>query len=108
MNRRSLLKVMGLFAVQSVIGGCGPTGASAGSSTTQPSDPNQENPTMVKVKVFNRDGKLVGPIEMPRVEKSDTAWQAQLTPEQYAIARAKGTEPAFCGNLLDNKKSGVY
>jgi methionine-R-sulfoxide reductase len=65
------------------------------------------NPT-VKVKVFNRVGQLVGPIEMPKVIKSDAVWEAELTPQQYQIARAKGTEPAFCGNLLDNKQAGVY
>lgn len=62
----------------------------------------------VRVKVFNQKGELVGPVEMPRVEKSDEEWRAQLTPEQYQIARAKGTERPFCGTLLDNKKQGVY
>lgn len=32
----------------------------------------------------------------------------RLTPEQQRILLKKGTEPAFCGNLLDNKKQGVY
>jgi hypothetical protein len=32
----------------------------------------------------------------------------QLTPEQCAIARAKDTEPAFCGKLLDNHREGIY
>ena len=63
---------------------------------------------MIHVKVFNREGQLVGPIEMPRVEKSDAEWRAQLTPEQFQIARGKGTERPFCGTLLDNKKSGIY
>ncbi|MBK8538703.1 MAG: peptide-methionine (R)-S-oxide reductase MsrB [Ardenticatenia bacterium] len=45
---------------------------------------------------------------MPRVEKSDAAWRAQLSAEQYEIARGKGTERPFCGTLLDNKKEGVY
>jgi methionine-R-sulfoxide reductase len=45
---------------------------------------------------------------MPRVEKSDAEWRAQLTPQQFQIARAKGTERPFCGTLLDNKKVGVY
>ena len=43
-----------------------------------------------------------------KVVKSDADWKKQLTAEQYKIARAKGTEPAFCGLLLDQKKAGVY
>lgn len=60
------------------------------------------------VKVFNRGGELVGPVESPRVVKSDAEWRAQLSPEQFQIARGKGTERAFCGTLLDNKQEGVY
>ena len=58
--------------------------------------------------VFNRHGQLVGPLSIPRVEKSDAEWQDVLTPEQFAVARAHGTERPFCGTLLDNKRSGVY
>ncbi|MGP1345935.1 MAG: bifunctional methionine sulfoxide reductase B/A protein [Phycisphaerales bacterium] len=32
----------------------------------------------------------------------------RLTEEQRRILLKKGTEPAFCGTLLDNKKVGVY
>jgi methionine-R-sulfoxide reductase len=62
----------------------------------------------MKIKVFNRQGQLVGPIEGAAVVKTDAQWRAQLTPTQYAIARGKGTERPFCGNLLDNKRHGVY
>jgi methionine-R-sulfoxide reductase len=62
----------------------------------------------VKLRVYNRAGVLVGPVESARVVKSDAEWQAQLTPEQYQVARGKGTEAPFCGTLLDNKRSGVY
>ncbi|HEY4102054.1 MAG TPA: peptide-methionine (R)-S-oxide reductase MsrB [Gemmatimonadales bacterium] len=62
----------------------------------------------VSVKVFDRDGALVGPIRSERVEKSDDEWRRLLSPEQYRIARGKGTEAPFCGTLLDNKRSGVY
>ena len=62
----------------------------------------------MKVKVFDDQGKLVGPIDLPRVEKSDAEWQKQLTKEQYLVARNKGTERPFCGTLLDNKEKGVY
>ena len=62
----------------------------------------------VRVKLFNRDGALVGPVEVDRVVKTDDEWKKQLTPEQYRIARGKGTEAPFCGTLLDNKRHGVY
>lgn len=62
----------------------------------------------VSVKVFDAAGRLVGPIDVPRVEKSEAEWRALLTPEQFQIARAHGTERPFCGTLLDNKKHGVY
>jgi methionine-R-sulfoxide reductase len=62
----------------------------------------------MKVKVFNRQGQLIGPIEAVHVEKTDAEWRTRLTPEQFAIARGKGTERPFCGTLLDNKRQGVY
>jgi methionine-R-sulfoxide reductase len=62
----------------------------------------------MKVKVFNRQGQLVGPVEVARIVKTDAQWRAQLTPEQFQIARGKGTEAPFCGTLLDNKRHGVY
>ena len=35
-------------------------------------------------------------------------WRKRLTPDRYKVLRSKGTEQAFCGDLLDNKKEGVY
>ncbi len=43
-----------------------------------------------------------------KVEKTDAEWRAQLSPEQYRIARRKGTERAFTGALWDTKTPGVY
>ena len=62
----------------------------------------------VRVKVYDKAGTLVGPVESPKVVKSDAEWQRLLTPEQYQVARGKGTERPFCGLLLDNKREGVY
>src|SRR6476661_7514745 len=62
----------------------------------------------MKVHVFNRAGQLVGPVEVPPVVKTDAEWRAQLSPEQFQVARGKGTERPFCGTLLDNKRQGVY
>ena len=62
----------------------------------------------MKVRVFDREGRLVGPVESDHVTKSDAEWQAQLSTAQYRIARGKDTERPFCGTLLDNKREGVY
>ncbi len=62
----------------------------------------------MKLKLFNRQGQLVGPVEVERIVKTDDEWRAKLTPQQFEVARGKGTERPFCGSLLDNKRSGVY
>ncbi len=62
----------------------------------------------MKVRVFDRHGKLVGPVESPRVSRTDEEWRARLTKAQYEVARGKGTERPFCGTLLDNKQEGAY
>jgi len=43
-----------------------------------------------------------------KIHKPDAEWQKQLTPEQFEIARCKGTERAFTGALWNNKTPGTY
>lgn len=42
------------------------------------------------------------------IAKDDAEWQKRLTPEQFKVARKKGTEYAFTGAYWDNHEPGVY
>jgi peptide-methionine (R)-S-oxide reductase len=45
---------------------------------------------------------------IPSIEKTDAEWKAQLTPEQYRVARRHGTERAFSGEYWNCHQPGVY
>lgn len=43
-----------------------------------------------------------------KVYKEDGKWQETLTPEQFQVARKKGTEMAFTGKYHDCHEDGIY
>jgi peptide-methionine (R)-S-oxide reductase len=43
-----------------------------------------------------------------KISKPDADWRAELTPEQYRVARQHGTEPAFTGEYWNSHEDGVY
>ncbi|MCE9591299.1 MAG: bifunctional methionine sulfoxide reductase B/A protein [Planctomycetes bacterium] len=87
-----------------ILSGCEQSGAAPPEKNTTPPG----STPMVRVRVFGPDGKLTGPVDVPKLVLTDAQWQARLTPAQYTILRNKGTEPAFCGALLHNADKGVY
>jgi methionine-R-sulfoxide reductase len=89
---------MGLMAA----GGCSMT-AAEGKGTERP-----PRPATVRVVVLDETGGLTGPVESPRVVKTDTEWRALLGEESFRIARGKGTERAFCGLYNAKKEPGLY
>ncbi len=42
------------------------------------------------------------------INRSNGEWKKNLSPEAFHVLREKGTEPAFTGKYLDNKKKGLY
>lgn len=43
-----------------------------------------------------------------KVVRSDAEWKQLLTPEQYRVLRGHGTECAFTGPFLEEKRSGTF
>lgn len=43
-----------------------------------------------------------------KIKKTDAEWKAELTAEQYRVARQKGTERPFSGEYNDSKAEGTY
>jgi peptide-methionine (R)-S-oxide reductase len=42
------------------------------------------------------------------VHKTDSQWQVDLTPEQYAVCRCSATEPPFSGRWYHHHEAGTY
>lgn len=43
-----------------------------------------------------------------KIKKTDAEWKTMLTPQQFEVARRKGTERAFTGEYWDNHENGIY
>jgi peptide-methionine (R)-S-oxide reductase len=66
------------------------------------------DPTPVRLVDFSDSGKRIGIVTTEKVIKSDEEWKRQLTPEQFAVTRKKGTEMAFTGKYYKLHDQGIY
>jgi peptide methionine sulfoxide reductase msrA/msrB len=84
--------------------GCQPAGSKE-TQTGGQAEAKAESPTEIKMeRKFSASNYDITPL--PRERVAELA--SRLDPEAYRITQKAGTEAAFCGTLLDNKKEGVY
>lgn len=70
-----------------------------------PSQAKEETPMYSSNPVrYSKTGHDITPLPKERVAEL----AKRLTPEQYAVTQAAGTERPFCSGFLDNKKIGTY
>ncbi len=100
--------VLGAVALALLAGCPGRTAAPDRTAAAPDAPAGDAVPRRVAVRLAGPDGAPLAPEAVAMVVKPDSVWQRLLTPEQYRIARGKGTEPAYCGLLLGNKEPGIY
>ena len=62
----------------------------------------------VDIVVFSDNGRKRETVHVNKIKKSDAEWMSELTREEFAVARKKGTERAFTGQYWDNHEPGMY
>ena len=56
----------------------------------------------------NKNPAVKGRIPDSEIPQTNVEWRKRLTPEQFDIARRKGTERAFSGKYWNTKTPGTY
>jgi len=58
--------------------------------------------------IDKKDNPVYSRVDTGKVEMTDDQWKKALTPEQYHIARQKGTERPFTSPFEDSKEIGTF
>lgn len=76
------------------------------SSCAQGRDTAQQQTASTDVTIFDLQHRKDTVVD--KIQKSDEEWLQQLSPEEFRIARKKGTERAFTGKFWDHHADGTY
>ena len=64
--------------------------------------------SVVRIVEFDPSGVRTGVVEVEKVEKPESEWKKQLTPDQFQITRQAGTEFPGTGKYANNHADGLY
>jgi len=70
--------------------------------------PRPSRKDLAMERAAQKNPAIAGRIPDGEIPDSDSEWRRRLTPEQFAIARKKGTERAFSGAYWNTKTAGTY
>jgi peptide-methionine (R)-S-oxide reductase len=62
----------------------------------------------IELVIFSDHGRTRKTVLMQKTVKTDAEWRSELTPEEYAVTRKRGTERAFTGCYWNNHADGLY
>ena len=62
----------------------------------------------VEIVEFKDSGEKIATEQVKKVVKTDAEWRAQLTPEEFQVARKAGTERAFSGKYWELHEKGLF
>ena len=62
----------------------------------------------IELVIFSDHGRNRKTVMMKKVAKTDAEWRNELSPEEFAVTRKRGTERAFTGRYWNNHAAGLY
>jgi peptide-methionine (R)-S-oxide reductase len=62
----------------------------------------------IKVVVFGDNLQPHGTVEVGKIVKTEAEWRRDLSPDEFAVTRKKGTEFAFTGRYWNHHGTGMY